>query len=49
VVEHISPDGQIDGAWIDSGLKLARAWDVPELTKVDAASLFTNDFLPRAK
>ena len=50
VVEHISPDGQIDSAWIDSGLKLAaRAWDVPELTKVDAASLFTNDFLPRAK
>ena len=27
----------------------ARAWDVPELAKVDAASLFTNAFLPRAK
>jgi NitT/TauT family transport system substrate-binding protein len=50
VVEHISPDGRIDGAWIYNGLQLAsRAWDVPELAKVDAGSLFTNEFLPRAK
>jgi ABC-type nitrate/sulfonate/bicarbonate transport system substrate-binding protein len=50
VVEHISADGRIVGAWIENGLQLAaRAWDVPELAKVDAASLFTNEFLPRQK
>jgi hypothetical protein len=50
VVEHISPDGHIDAAWIGDGLQLAaRAWDVPELAKIDAASLLTNEFLPRAK
>jgi len=50
VVEHISADGHIEGAWIDNGLKLAaRAWDVPELARIDAGSLFTNEFLPRPR
>jgi NitT/TauT family transport system substrate-binding protein len=50
VVEQISADGRIDGAWIDTGLKLAaRAWDVPELAKVDAVGLFSNEFLPGGK
>jgi NitT/TauT family transport system substrate-binding protein len=50
VVEHISADGQIDGAWIDNGLALAaRAWDVPELARIGVAGLFTNEFLPPAR
>jgi NitT/TauT family transport system substrate-binding protein len=47
VVEKISPDGRIEKEWLDTGMKLAaRAWDTPDLTKVNAATLYTNEFLP---
>jgi NitT/TauT family transport system substrate-binding protein len=50
VVEQISADGQIDPAWIETGIKLAaRAWDVPELANVDVRTLYTNEFLPKKK
>jgi NitT/TauT family transport system substrate-binding protein len=50
VVEQISADGHIEQAWIETGLKLAaRAWDVPDLAKMDARILFTNEFLPKKK
>jgi len=48
VVEQISADGQTNPAWIETGLKLAaRAWDVPELAKMDVRTLYTNEFLPK--
>jgi NitT/TauT family transport system substrate-binding protein len=48
VVEQISADGHIDPAWIETGLKLAaRAWDVPELAKMDVQTLYTSEFLPK--
>ena len=50
IVPKISADGRIDAAWVEGGLKLAaRAWDVPELLKVDASTIFTNEFLPGGK
>jgi NitT/TauT family transport system substrate-binding protein len=50
VVEQISADGHIDPAWIETGVKLAaRAWDVPELAKMDVQTLYTSEFLPRKK
>lgn len=50
IVPRIPADGKIDKAWVDTGLKLAaRAWDVPELAKIDAATVFTNEFLPGGK
>jgi NitT/TauT family transport system substrate-binding protein len=50
VVTQLSPDGHIEQAWIETGLKLAaHAWEVPELAKVDAATLYTNAFLPKKK
>ena len=48
VVEQISPDGHINPAWLESGLKLAaQAWDVPELNNVDVQTLYSNEFLPK--
>jgi NitT/TauT family transport system substrate-binding protein len=48
VVEQISPNGQIEPAWIENGLKLAgRAWDVPELATMEVRTLYTNEFLPK--
>lgn len=50
VIKELSPDGQIEKAWIETGLRLAaRAWNMPDLAKVDPATLFTNEFHPRAK
>lgn len=50
IIPRIPADGRIDKAWVDTGLKLAaRAWDVPDLAKVDAATVFTNEFLPGSK
>lgn len=50
VVTQLSPDGHIDGKWIETGLKLAaHAWDVPQLAKMNADTLYTNDFLPKTK
>lgn len=50
VITELSGDGHIEKAWIDNGLGIAaRAWNMPDLTKVDASSLFTNDFHPRAQ
>ena len=38
VIKVLSPDGRIDKAWIANGLALAaRAWDMPDLAKADAA------------
>jgi len=48
VVEQISTDGQTKKEWLDTGIKLAaRAWDVPELVKLDTSTLYTNEFLPK--
>jgi NitT/TauT family transport system substrate-binding protein len=50
VIKELSPDGRIDKAWITNGLALAaRAWDMPDLVKVDADAIFSNDFHPPAK
>lgn len=50
IIPRIPADGRIDRAWVDGGLKLAaRAWDVPELMKVDSSAVFTNEFLPSGK
>ena len=50
VIKELSPDGRIDPAWIANGLSLAsRAWDMPELARIDPAPLFSNDFHPQAK
>jgi NitT/TauT family transport system substrate-binding protein len=50
VVTQLSPDGHIEPAWIETGLKLAaNAWDVPELAKVNVQMLYTNAFLPTKK
>ncbi len=50
VVAQISPDGHIEPAWIETGLKLAaRAWDVPDLAKINVQTLYTNEFLPKKK
>jgi NitT/TauT family transport system substrate-binding protein len=50
VIRELSPDGHIEKAWIETGLGIAaRAWNMPELTKVDASALFSNDFHPTAK
>ena len=50
MVARVPADGRIEKAWVESGLKLAaRAWEVPDLEKVDAASIFTNEFLPAGK
>lgn len=50
IIPRIPADGRIELPWVDGGLKLAsRAWDVPELLKVDPASIFTNEFLPSGK
>lgn len=50
IIPRIPADGRIDLAWVNSGLKLAaRAWDVPDLLKVDASAIFTNEFLPSGK
>jgi NitT/TauT family transport system substrate-binding protein len=46
----LSPDGRIEKAWITDGLKLAaRAWEMPELAKMDADALYSNDFHPAAQ
>ncbi|HVY59819.1 MAG TPA: ABC transporter substrate-binding protein [Xanthobacteraceae bacterium] len=46
----LSSDGKIEKVWIENGLKLAaRAWEMPDLAKVDAEPLFTNDFHPAAQ
>lgn len=48
VVEQISADGHIEPAWIETGLKLAaRAWDVPDLARIDVQTLYTSEFLPK--
>jgi ABC-type nitrate/sulfonate/bicarbonate transport system substrate-binding protein len=50
VVPKLSVDGKIERKWVEDGLKLAaRAWDMPDLGKVDPDSLFTNDFIPTVK
>ena len=50
VIPRIPADGRIEQAWVEGGLQLAaRAWDVPELAKVDARAIFTNEFLPGGK
>ena len=50
VIPRIPADGRIEKAWVETGIELAaRAWEVPELAKVDAASIFTNEFLPGGK
>jgi NitT/TauT family transport system substrate-binding protein len=47
VIKELSPDGHIEKAWIENGLNIAaQAWNMPELTKTDAAALFTNEFHP---
>ena len=49
IFPKLSPDGQIETAWIAEGLTLAaRAWEVPELVKVNADTLYTNEFHPAA-
>lgn len=49
IIPKLSADGAIEQVWIDNGLNLAaRAWEMPELAKVDARTLFTNDFHPTA-
>jgi NitT/TauT family transport system substrate-binding protein len=50
VINGISSDGTIEQKWVEDSLHLAaRAWDMPELAKVPAAPLFTNEFHPHAK
>lgn len=47
IIPNLSADGRIEAKWIDDGLKLAaRAWEQPELAKIKAETLFTNDFIP---
>jgi len=47
IFPKLSPDGQIEKTWIAEGLTLAaRAWEVPELAKVNADTLYTNEFHP---
>lgn len=49
VIHGISSDGSIEKPWVENSLHLAaRAWEMPDLAKVDAAALFTNDFHPHA-
>jgi NitT/TauT family transport system substrate-binding protein len=49
IFPKLSPDGHIEKTWIAEGLTLAaRAWEVPELAKVDADTLYTNEFHPAA-
>jgi len=48
VVEQLSADGHIEPSWIETGLKLAaRAWDVPDLAKMNVHTLYTSEFLPK--
>ena len=50
IIPRIPADGRIDPNWVQTGIQLAaRAWDLPDLAKVDAASTFTNAFLPVGK
>jgi hypothetical protein len=49
IFPKLSPDGHIETAWIAEGLTLAaRAWEVPELAKVNPDTLYTNEFHPAA-
>jgi NitT/TauT family transport system substrate-binding protein len=49
IFPELSADGHIEKKWIEEGLKLAaRAWEVPELAKVDADMLYSNEFHPAA-
>ena len=49
IFPKLSPDGHIEAAWIAEGLTLAaRAWEVPELAKVNPDTLYTNEFHPAA-
>jgi ABC-type nitrate/sulfonate/bicarbonate transport system substrate-binding protein len=46
----LSTDGHIEKAWVEEGLKLAaRAWEIPELAKVEADTLYSNAFHPAAQ
>ena len=50
LINALSPDGHIERAWIENGLRLAaRAWELPDLAKVDPETIYTNYFHPRAK
>jgi len=50
VVLKLPQDGAVKQEWVENSLRLAaRAWDMPDLAKVDAASLFTDDFRPHAR
>ena len=50
IIPRIPADGRIQQSWVEGGIKLAaRAWEIPELARVDAASIFTNEFLPGGK
>ena len=47
VVLRLPRDGAINKEWIENALKIgAKTWDMPNLVKVDSASLFTNEFHP---
>lgn len=50
VLPRMPADGRTEKAWVETGIKLAaRAWDTPELAKVEPAVVFTNDFLSGGK
>ncbi len=50
VIGRLSSDGYIDRAWIETGLSLAsRAWNMPDLAKVDPAPLYSNEFHPAGR
>jgi NitT/TauT family transport system substrate-binding protein len=45
----LSSDGRIEKAWVEDGLSIAaRAWEIPELAKVEAETLYSNEFHPAA-
>ena len=45
----LSPDGRIDKTWVEDGLRVAaRAWEMPELGKIEADTLYSNEFHPKA-
>jgi ABC-type nitrate/sulfonate/bicarbonate transport system substrate-binding protein len=46
----LSTDGHIEKTWVEDGLRLAaRAWEIPELSKVEADTLYSNEFHPAAQ
>jgi hypothetical protein len=43
----LSTDGHIEKKWVEEGLALAaRAWEMPDLAKVEAEGLYSNKFHP---